>query len=50
MGNRFVACLGLKDCIVIDRDDALLVADIKKSQEIKKIVDELKNRKREDLL
>ena len=50
MSNRIVACLGLKNCIVIDREDALLVADIKKSQEIKKIVDELKNRKREDLL
>ncbi len=50
MGNRFVACLGLKNCIVIDRDDALLVADMKKSQEIRKIVDELKKRKREDLL
>jgi mannose-1-phosphate guanylyltransferase len=50
MGNRLVACIGLKDCIVIDREDALLVADKKKSQEIKKIVDELKNRKRKDLL
>jgi len=50
MGNRFVACLGLKNCIVIDRDDALLVADMKKSQDIKRIVDELKKRKREDLL
>ena len=50
MGKRFVACLGLKNCIVIDRNDALLVADIKKSQEIKKIVDELKKRERENLL
>ena len=50
MGNRFVACLGLKNCIVIDRHDALLVADMKKSQDIKKIVNELKKRKREDLL
>lgn len=50
MGNRLVACLGLKNCIVIDREDALLVADMNKSQEIKKIVDELKKRKREELL
>ena len=49
-GNRFIACLGLKNCIVIDRGDALLVADMKKSQDIKKIVDELNNRKREELL
>ena len=49
-GSRFVACLGLKNCIIIDRDDALLVADMKKSQEIKNIVNELKKREREDLL
>lgn len=49
-GSRLVACLGLKNCIVIDREDALLVADMKKSQDIKKIVDELNNRKREELL
>jgi mannose-1-phosphate guanylyltransferase len=49
-GKRLVACLGLKNLIVVDRDDALLVADIKRSQDIKRIVDELKNRKREELL
>jgi len=49
-GNRFVACLGLKNCIVIDRDDALLVADMNKSQDIGKIVDKLKSKKREELL
>ena len=50
MGNRLVACLGLKNCIVIDREDAILVADMKKAQEIRKIVDALKTREREDLL
>lgn len=50
MANRLVACLGLKNCIVIDREDTVLVADMKKAQEIKRIVDELKKRKREDLL
>lgn len=49
-GNKLVACLGLKNCIVIDREDALLVADMKKSQELRKIVDELKRIKREELL
>jgi mannose-1-phosphate guanylyltransferase len=49
-GKRLVACLGLDNLIVVDRDDALLVSDMKRSQDIKKIVDELKNRKREDLL
>ncbi|MFC1838556.1 mannose-1-phosphate guanylyltransferase [Thermodesulfobacteriota bacterium] len=50
MGNRLVTCLGLKDCIVIDREDALLVTHMKKSQDIRKIVDELKRKKREELL
>lgn len=50
MGNRLVACLGLKNCIVVDREDALLVADMKKSQELRKIVDVLKIKKREELL
>ncbi len=49
-GKRFVACLGLKNMIVVDREDALLVADMKKAQEIKKIVDELKKMKREELV
>lgn len=49
-GKRLVACLGLENLIVVDSEDALLVADMKRSQDIKKIVDELKNRKREELL
>lgn len=50
MGKRLVTCLGLKDCIVIDREDALLVTRMNKTQDIKKIVDELKRKKREELL
>ncbi len=48
--DRLVACMGIKDCIVIDREDAVLVAHMKNSQDIKKIVDELKNKKRDELL
>jgi mannose-1-phosphate guanylyltransferase len=50
MSGRLVACLGIDNCIVIDTDDALLVADMKKSQEIRKIVDRLIKDKRKDLL
>lgn len=50
IGNRLTACLGLKNCIVIDREDALLVADMSRSQDIKQIVNELKKKKREELL
>ncbi|OIP38382.1 MAG: nucleotidyl transferase [Desulfobacteraceae bacterium CG2_30_51_40] len=41
-GKRKVACLGLEDCLVIDTADALLVADIRRSQDIKGIVELLK--------
>ena len=50
MSERLVACLGLKNCVVIDTNDALLIADINRSQDIRRIVEELKKKKREDLL
>ena len=48
--GRLVACLGIKNCIVVDTDDALLIADLKRSQDIREIVVQLKKRRREDLL
>ena len=45
-----MACLGLKDVLVVDTGDALLVADLGKSQDIRKIVDELKEKRREEML
>ncbi|MDZ7698142.1 MAG: mannose-1-phosphate guanylyltransferase [Deltaproteobacteria bacterium] len=49
-GGRLVACLGLKDCLVVDTPDAVLVADQTRSQDIRKIVDRLKAEGREELL
>jgi mannose-1-phosphate guanylyltransferase len=49
-GKRFVACLGMKNCLVVDTPDALLVADLDKSQDIRKVVEQLKKEKKEDLL
>ncbi len=40
--NRLVACLGLKECLVVDTGDTVLVADLSQSQNIRKIVDRLK--------
>ncbi len=40
-GRKKIACLGLESCLVIDTPDALLVADIHRSQEIRKIVEKL---------
>ena len=48
--GRLVACLGLKNCLVIDTPDALLVADLNKAEEIRKIVEELRRLRKEDLL
>ncbi|MDA9958173.1 mannose-1-phosphate guanylyltransferase/mannose-6-phosphate isomerase [Alphaproteobacteria bacterium] len=41
--SRFVGVIGLKDTIVVETVDAVLVAHKAKSQSIKKIVDQLKN-------
>ncbi|MDY7035898.1 MAG: mannose-1-phosphate guanylyltransferase [Thermodesulfobacteriota bacterium] len=48
--GRFVACLGLENCLVVDTPEALLVADMGKSQDIGKIVDQLKRTRKERLL
>ncbi len=48
--GRLVACLGMDHCIVVDTEDALLIADLSRSQDIREIVRELKKRKKEDLL
>jgi mannose-1-phosphate guanylyltransferase len=49
-GGRLVACLGLKNCLVIDTRDALLVADLNRTEEIRKIVEALRKKQKEDLL
>lgn len=49
-GGRLVACLGLKKCLVVDTPEALLVADLERSQDIRMIIERLKNSGKEDLL
>ena len=48
--GRLVACLGLKDTLIVDTPDALLVADLNRSQDIRKIVDRLKETGKNKLL
>jgi len=48
--HRLVATLGVDDLVIIDTQDALLVADKSKSQDIKKIVDKLVKEKRSEVL
>ena len=47
--SRLVAALGLRDLIVIDTADALLVADRSKAQEVGEIVGELRRRTRAEV-
>ena len=39
--DRLVVLLGMQDAIVVDTPDALLVGDLKRSQEVRELVDEL---------
>jgi mannose-1-phosphate guanylyltransferase / mannose-6-phosphate isomerase len=41
--NRLVACIGLKDMVVVETPDAILVADRSQAQKIKAVVEQLKN-------
>ncbi|MDD4939855.1 MAG: sugar phosphate nucleotidyltransferase [Candidatus Omnitrophica bacterium] len=41
-GKRLIATIGLKDIIVVDAEDALLIADRKECQQVKRIVEILK--------
>ncbi len=49
-GGRLVTCLGLKNCLVVDTPETLLVTDLDRSQDIRKIVDRLKKAGKEELL
>jgi mannose-1-phosphate guanylyltransferase len=40
-GRRKVAALGLRNVLIVDTEDALLVADLERSQDVRKITSEL---------
>jgi mannose-1-phosphate guanylyltransferase/mannose-6-phosphate isomerase len=48
--KRLVATIGLKDAVVVDTPDATLVCSKERAQDVKKVVDELKQRKAEEHL
>lgn len=48
--GRLVAVIGLRDVVVVDTDDALLICEKSRSQDVKKIVEQLKEGKRGELL
>ncbi|MFQ5456259.1 MAG: mannose-1-phosphate guanylyltransferase/mannose-6-phosphate isomerase [Nitrospirota bacterium] len=47
-GKRLVATIGLKDMVVVDTDDATLVCKKDKAQDVKRIVEELRDRNAEE--
>lgn len=49
-GKRLIAAVGIKDTIIVDTDDALLVCSKNSTQDVKKIIARLKNQGREDLI
>jgi mannose-1-phosphate guanylyltransferase/mannose-6-phosphate isomerase len=46
--RRLVATLGVEDLIIVDSDDALLVADRSRSQEVREVVEDLKRANRSE--
>lgn len=46
--HRLVACIGLKDLMVVETNDAVFVAPKRKAQEVKKLVEELKKRNKRE--
>ncbi len=44
--GRLVACVGLQDLVVVETPDAVLVSPVKEAQQVKRVVEELRRRKR----
>ena len=44
--RRLVACVSIKDMVVVETPDAVLVAHKDKTQDVKKIIDQLKRNNR----
>lgn len=49
-GKRLVACLGLRNVLVVDTPDAVLVANLERPQDIRKIVNRLREKGKGSLL
>jgi mannose-1-phosphate guanylyltransferase len=48
--GRTVAVVGLKDIVIVDTPDALLISDVRASQDVRVVVDRLREEGREELL
>jgi mannose-1-phosphate guanylyltransferase/mannose-6-phosphate isomerase len=41
-GSRLIACVGMEDMVVVETPDAILIAHMNRTQDVKKIVDRLR--------
>jgi mannose-1-phosphate guanylyltransferase len=48
--KRLVACVGVQNLVVVETPDAILVCPVGEAQSVKQIVEELKRKKRDDVL
>lgn len=49
-GKRMIATIGVARLVIVDTPDALLICSLDRVQDVKRVVDELKQRKRTDLV
>ncbi len=49
-GKRLIAAVGLEDIIIVDTDDAVLVCSKNSTQDVKKVITQLKDQGRTDLV
>lgn len=49
-GKRLIAAVGVEDVIIVDTDDALLICSKNNTQDVKKVIAQLKERGRTDLV
>ena len=49
-GKRLITTIGVEDLIIVETEDAVMVIDKSKAQDVKKIVDKLKEQGRDELL
>jgi len=48
--DRLVACLGLKNCLIVDTPESLLVMDLDRTQEMRKIIEQIEKIGKEEKL
>ena len=49
-GKRLIAAIGVEDVIIVDTDDVLLVCSKNNTQDVKKVIAQLKEQGRTDLV